>query len=124
MQRPKFKCSTKQAPKSSVSFSKSILHRRSYIPSYSFGPILPCRWLFSAKKTSRLHVPHSDFRMQSDHKAFSFLSIFYLGSVLKPNLLRLRKLNLFLDLHQNFALCHLIMAIVVALFIGARHTNV
>jgi hypothetical protein len=63
--------------------------------------------------------------IENDRKASSLPSIWYPCSVLEPNLLLFSKNSIRFQISvRNFASCHLAMAIAVALFIEARHTNI
>jgi hypothetical protein len=48
----------------------------------------------------------------------------HFGSMLKPNLFRVQKLNCLSISTKSCTWLHLAMAIAVALFIGARRTNI
>jgi hypothetical protein len=128
VRRPEFKYSRNQASKSPVSSKEnpsSEKNFQTFIPIHSSFP-LPL--VVTIEKNSLLQ-----------HSSFQLLHAIRSGTIIKhPPFLKfvnmvlfssqifycLRKLNLFLDLRQNFTSCRLSMSIDVALFIRARHVNV
>jgi hypothetical protein len=125
VQKSEFKILKETKLPSPSSILESIFHQRRFFrPSYLSIQLSLATGLYRQESFAApmfLILASASNLNGNDRKASCFLSVVYLGSIFEPNLFPSSKNSIcFWISVKNFATCCLAMAIVVALFIGAR----